>query len=411
MASINHFYITAWLGVDEKYLSNDGITLNKERLLEVKESGIDLIPLTTNNAVVAKQALCYCAEIGLKITLIDKRVNKAIKEKNRSIRLAILKELVDEYSQYEALGFYYLYDEPSYSLFADLAEVRNILHSLDPNHECYSNIFPNFASSSLLQIDYETYVKQYIEQIKPAILSYDHYHFLKEIYEKKDAAINERDRLIFNDAFEHDLRPGFYNNLEIIKRICDEKHVPFMLIVLVVEHGPYRYLNKNEILFENNAALAYGAKQLSYFTYWTPGADGKDNDELWHWRGGMIEKDGSRSSHYYDVKEINLQLRPIIDYIFPLQNISTLHIGKEKDEGIVYYHDGLLKDISIKANNLIIGVYEDEHYYLVNKDCVHNIAIDIESKRDVLVFINGQFVISNKSIILAPGDAVLIKIK
>ena len=46
--------------------------------------------------------------------------------------------------------------------------------------------------------------------------------------------------------------------------------VPFLLIVQAMPHGPYRDPTEAELAWQVHHALAFGARGISYFTYWTP---------------------------------------------------------------------------------------------------------------------------------------------
>jgi hypothetical protein len=78
-----------------------------------------------------------------------------------------------------------------------------------------------------------------------------------------------------------------------------------MLVVLAMPHGPYRDPSEGELAWQVHHALAYGARGVSYFTYWTP-----PDDADWNYHDGLIE-DGRPTLRYFQVARINRELRAL----------------------------------------------------------------------------------------------------
>ena len=83
--------------------------------------------------------------------------------------------------------------------------------------------------------------------------------------------------------------------------------MPFWNIVLVTEHSAYRNLTEPELRFEAMQTLAFGARGLVWFTYWSPG----EYDKTHTWSHAMINPDGTRDPHYDMVKAINADVLAI----------------------------------------------------------------------------------------------------
>src|SRR5439155_26074396 len=143
---------------------------------------------------------------------------------------------------------------------------------------------PNYARPGHLGAwDYDIYLREFVETVQPFAISYDHYHFTQ----KGDGA-------------------RFFENLQAVRDVAREKHLPFWNIVLCVQHGQYRNLTEPELRFEAMQSLAFGAKGLLWFTYWTP-----ESDKTFAWQHAMINADGSRDPHYQMIKEINADVLSI----------------------------------------------------------------------------------------------------
>ncbi len=244
--------------------------------------------------------------------------------------LAILDKIVSTYESHPAFWGYFIKDEPSSKVFDDLADLLDALADRDPDHPGFINLFPNYATPVQLGIrGYEEYVERYMQVVQPEILSYDHYHFLKN-----------------GD------RPGFFENLRLIREKAEKYAVPFWAILLCVTHGPYRDLTEAELRWEVFHSLAYGAQGILYFTYWTPPSDKK-----WHWRNGIISWDGQQTAHYAHVQRINAVIETLGPTLMSLLSTGIYHSGRvpenaeELSEGTAIYR--------AQGGDLTFGFFED----------------------------------------------------
>ncbi len=418
MSNMDRFIITNWCGVPKKFIRRADGTLAVDRFEEVRESGINLITAYDYGYETNCEVLAACEKLGLKVMQNDKRIDRALQEPEN--RRELLAAVVRDYAGYPALFGYHITDEPHSRLFADLGDVRAILAELDPVHEAYYNLFPNYASADMLgNPTYEDHLARFIEVVKPDILSYDHYHFIKgEPMENPDPG-NERERRIYEAAFQKVERAGFFDNIEDALAICQKTQVPLMIIILLVEHGPYRNLTEAEIRWEVFNSLCYGVKRISYFTYWTPGVDRDEGDDYWHWQNGMIAKDGSRTEHYHQVARINRELQPIGDILLPHEIEAVFHFGKEPD-GKVNYWSGAYGDVTaMAAERAVVGFYGGGYFLLANKDYEGPMTVTFsvtEGKRVSLFHpVSGRWQTVEPAdgayaVTLAAGDGALIRL-
>jgi hypothetical protein len=208
---------------------------------------------------------------------------------------ANLQAAVREYSGHPALGGYVVFDEPVAAQFEGVGAVVAALRAGDPNHFAYVNLLPDYIPpSGLGAASYEDYVEQFITTVHPQLLSYDYYPFGAE----KD-------------------RSTFFTNLAVIRAAALRHRLPFMLIVLAMPHGPYRDPTEGELAWQVHHALAYGARGVSYFTYWTPGRGGD-----WNNRNGLIEG-GKPTLHYFQVARLNRGLRALAGALDEFDSIAV----------------------------------------------------------------------------------------
>jgi hypothetical protein len=94
-----------------------------------------------------------------------------------------LDALIARVGKHPALYAYYLIDEPNASQFPSLGKLVAHLRERDPLHLAYINLFPTYASNEQLGTKgdvvtaYREHLRRYVEQVKPSLISYDHYQF------------------------------------------------------------------------------------------------------------------------------------------------------------------------------------------------------------------------------------------
>ncbi len=411
------FKISHWCGIPHKFIRHADGSLARERFHEMKEAGIDLMASYDYGYETNCEMLSLCGEISMRVTLSDARIGEAIRSPEK--RRELLRDVVSDYSRFPALDGYHIIDEPNASQFESLADVVSILRELDPEHESYINLFPNYATPAQLgNTSYCEHIFEFADTVKPSILSFDHYHFMKSRKPPKNLPDDERERMIIESAFSRNERPGFFDNLEEIRKCSISCGIPFMIIVLVTEHGPYRNLSEAEIRFEVFQSTAYGSSRISYFTYWTPGVDTDEGDDRWHWQNGMIAKDGTRNPHYFDVQRINRELANIGNAIEGRKNLEVFHIGGEADKLIREFHPfgGIT---AVFASHLTLGFFDEGYVILANKDYENtsNVSFAVDADKSVVLFDkfkadwlplakkDGKYTLT-----LLPGDGELLKI-
>jgi hypothetical protein len=197
----------------------------------------------------------------------------------------LLAAAIAAYRSHPALAGYVVADEPTADEFAAVAAVVAALRAADPAHLAYVNLLPNYIPAKNLGAEsYEAYLDSFVTTVRPELLSVDYYPFGKE----KD-------------------RSTFFANLTALRDTALRHQVPFLLIVLAMPHGPYRDPSEAELAWQVHHALAFGARGISYFAYWTPK---NDDDDDWNNRYGLIEN-GRPTLHYFQIARLNQSLRAL----------------------------------------------------------------------------------------------------
>jgi hypothetical protein len=208
-----------------------------------------------------------------------------------------------------ALAGYHLRDEPNAADFPALAQWVKRIQSVDPEHGCYINLFPNYASPAQLGTPtYAAHVERFLAEVPVPYLSFDHY-----------------------PVTAGGLRPGWYENLEIIARAAKNAKKPFWAFALAVAHDPYPIAQLEHLRLQVFSDLAYGAECIQYFTYWTP------KSTIWNFHEGPLESDGRRTAIYDRVKQVNGEIQGLAGVFVGSKVMSVGHTGTPP-KGTEAYH-------------------------------------------------------------------------
>lgn len=287
------FIITFWCGPPPAELTD-------ARAAEIAAAGFNVVGAPCEgiiNTALNRRALDVAARHGLTLWIADPRVGAFLAQQaDWQARLA---EVVDEYRDHPALGGYFLVDEPDATHFDDLGKLVAWLRTGDPARVPYINLLPDFVPPEVLGTPtYREHLEQFVATVQPALLSFDYYPF------KIDSD-----------------RTTFFDNLELVRTVAQANGLPFLLIVQAMPHGAYRDPTAAEIAWQVNHAVAFGARGVSYFAYWTP--VNVPNAERWDFRHGLIEN-GEPTVHFQQAARINRIVRA---YVEQLDGFASLAVA------------------------------------------------------------------------------------
>ncbi|MDY0169719.1 MAG: neutral/alkaline non-lysosomal ceramidase N-terminal domain-containing protein [Thermoguttaceae bacterium] len=215
-------------------------------------------------------------------------------------RRAKLDALIERVRNHPAMYAYFITDEPSAAEFPGLGKLVDYLRRRDPGRMAYINLFPTYANNQQLGTEGDTvtaygeHLRRFVDTVKPDLISYDHYHFSTD---------GDRDQ--------------YFLNLTMIRLAAMEAGVPFLNIVQACTWTPsMRIPNGDELRFLVFTSLAYGAQGISYYVYSHPRHE-----------GAMAEADGTPTSLYRAVKELNRDFARIAAECQPLRSLGVYHLG------------------------------------------------------------------------------------
>jgi hypothetical protein len=242
-----------------------------------------------------RRALDIAARHGLRMWIADPRF--AEDAAGHPGWLAAVGAAVADYRDHPALAGYFVTDEPLPDRFDDLAQILAALRAADPQRLAYVNLLADYSISGSAPNPYREYVERFIDVVHPSLLSYDYYPFAQT-----------RDR------------QTFFSSLALIRDEALTHDLPFMLIVQAMPHAAYRDPTEAELSWQLFHALAYGARGVSYFAYWTPrDAAGA---AAFNFRDGLIDS-GQPTRHYFEATRLNPVLRAMAGELAPFHSVAV----------------------------------------------------------------------------------------
>ncbi len=232
---------------------------------------------------VQEKMLELCTKYGMMMTVGDDRLGGNLLRMSEEEILAV----VEDYKNVPGVGGYYMLDEPyNPNTFID---AYRVLKSAEPDKYMHLNFLPSGSYPSL-----DTYISQMNDWCRLCAstgypldyLMYDRYPY--------GVAAGSMDRVGFLANMDacHDV--GLANGVKTgayIQSIC----IP----------GGFRRPTESEIRYEIYMYMAYGYKQISYFTWFTP----VDRSEPFE--DGIISATGVPNAHYEAVSDINHEILAI----------------------------------------------------------------------------------------------------
>lgn len=271
-----------------------------------------------------------------------------------------LDALIDRVKKHPAMYSYYIIDEPSAAAFPALGKLVAHLRQRDPAHMPYINLFPTYATNQQLGTKGETvpaynqYLKEFVDTVKPSLLSWDNYQFMKGHDENQ-----------------------YFLNLSLIRKKSLETGIPFLNIVQAASWAPsVRVPVPDEIRYLVYTTAAYGAQGISYYVY-----------QAANHEGGMIKADGSPTAIYEAVKTLNPEFVAIVSELQPLKSTGVYQTALKEPgcepppaEGPFQIDSAASK---LKERGLLLG-----NFGKTNKP-THVLVVNLDYKSEVTAVITG----------------------
>jgi hypothetical protein len=203
---------------------------------------------------------------------------------------------------------YLLMDEPGAGAFADLAKRAEEIRTKHPGHFGYVNLFPNYASLGALGTDsYDAHVAKFVREVKPEVLSMDHYPLMRP---------------------DGDTRAAYCDNLECFRKHALAAAIPFWNYFYSMPFNDRLDPTEAQIRWQIFTSVAYGAKGVLYFCYWTPGKGAAGAGEFPK-GGAILTAEGLKTRHYEEARRINTELKQLGPTLMKLTSTGAFRVTTE----------------------------------------------------------------------------------
>ncbi len=258
--------------------------INDEQYKYMADAGITYVMGSGDNLGakdVQLKMLELCYKYGIRMTVGDNRLGSNL----LSMSEEKINKVVEEYRNVPAANGYYMLDEP-YNPNTFINAYR-ILKNADPNSYMHLNFLPYASYGSV--VTYKAQMNDWVKLCaqtgyKQDYLMYDLYPFGLEA-----GSMN---------------RTGFLLNLNAVREVGLANDVKTgTYIQSVTQSVAFRSPTESETRYEINMALAFGIKQLSYFTWFTPYNRSEPFED------GIISYDGIPNPKYEFICRLNKEVK------------------------------------------------------------------------------------------------------
>jgi len=228
-----------------------------------------------------------------------------------------------------AVWGYRLRDEPPAGEFPGLRETVETLREVRPGRLAYVNLFPNYASPAQLGApDYDAYVNSFVATVDPDVLSMDHYPMMTP---------------------DEDGRREYCSNLAVMRRASQERDVPFWNYFNSMPFGPHGDPTEAQLKWQIYTSLAYGAKGVLYFCYWTPRGGEFPKG------GAIITAEGAKTRHYGQAQRINGAVKNLGKTLMKLTSSEVRRVEPQSNPTEVLRNAPIRQ---LTSGDYLVGVFQ-----------------------------------------------------
>lgn len=315
----------------------------------IRECGFNLAGFVSPND------LDKVSQAGLKCIVLygNNRVNDAEAQLDDKEIAKRVDALVARTANHPAVFGYYLRDEPGAGAYPGLGRWAAAYKKAAPEALAYINLLPNYASPEQMGVPtYEEYLESFIKTVKPKFISYDHYALMDD----------------------GTLRDGYFQNLEAVRKSAIKHALPFWNIVLSNAHFRYAEPTYAGLRFQLYTTLAYGARGISYFTYFVSSTG--------NYRLSPIDQFGHKTPTWDMLQNVNLQLHKLGPTYITLKSVNVFHHPNVPEGCSGMGTSRYLASVS--GDDLLVGEFEgpsgDPYVIVVNKSLHVSTAFGVKFK-------------------------------
>lgn len=260
--------------------------------------------------------------------------------------LAAMNSTLDLYKNEPAVDGYMIIDEPGASRFVNLEKVVSHIRAKDPLKLSLINMFPNYATNDQTNTSsYSEYISRFLNEVKPEMLSYDHYHFFKS-----------------SDGLD------YFKNLGIIRDFGIQYNIPYTNIIQLIgtemEFVPlapplnWRTPTPNEHRFLVYSSMAYGYTGIIWF----------------HWQNswGLSGYPAAKEAELYaSISQLNKEIKNIGVELLKLKSVGAYHVRNLPEAATNLPLEEIVAGI-VGNQSYVVGLFKNaaqaDYFMIMNKD-------------------------------------------
>lgn len=331
--------------------------INEESYKTIADGGFNYVLGRPDDTLVdIMSALDYAADNGIKFLPrhIDVTYQLDLYELNKdkenfdpSKYTDIFHKKINEYVDHPGYGGQMLIDEPEAEFVSTVSAFTADYLKEYPENTCYTNLLPMASIDTAEITRYTEYVTTFVEKSGSDFISFDNYPCMEDGTELNT----------------------YYMNLSIVSKIARDFDIPmFAYMQSMGYYSPYGIVNarrnpsERDFRWQAFSSLAYGAKSLSYFLYWSIEASSSATEifDL-----ALILTDGTPNDSYYIVKRLNSHIKQIGNILLPMKHVGTMYNKGINAFETLYDLESFAPISAFTGKGALLGCFEDEQKYAI----------------------------------------------
>ncbi len=314
-----------------------------------REAGIDLIENAIMNRSDMRLAAQACEQEGVRFLVQNITPDggfSGMGERCPEFTEETVRSVAAEMKDYAYLEGYYTWDEVRKNDLETCAALNGYFKEADPTRLAFSILLPSYGPYGWddawdpEKSTYAKYVKAYVETVDPDVIGFDYYPF--QIHGGDGANL---------------LNCDIWKDMGLMRREAMRTGKPFWFYFQAYDMGGGYTFTSEMRSVQMYAALAYGAKALSYYTTMEVVCDGA----------------GNKKETFDEIRELNRRVHNLGDLLFDKSTEELYHFGIRKTNRTAYFLDDPEGSalISDAPSGSIVGVFGDgterKYVLVVNK--------------------------------------------
>lgn len=316
----------------------------------IADAGINMVngfAYSENTEEEIIQVLQYCEKYNLNYLLASLEIENDIKsysQDGNKEHVEHTMSIIEKYASYKSFAGTLFIDEPNSSLFDAIGTFFEEFKTKYPDKLAYINLLPTYATAGTGYSRYEDYIDGWFTKTKSSILSYDHYPLI-ETDPSKEGYIYE-----YQD---------YYYNLDLLRNKTLKQGVPLWTFAATLGYEsqteyPRRDPSREDLRWTVFSNLAFGAKAIQYFCFFTPTQDS--------FHEAMVTRGGVTTERYNYVKEVNEEFSNYEKILVNADAVGVM-MNDYRRNGYYLYDEALTSFGPIKSvdgNRYLIGCFQDK---------------------------------------------------